>query len=155
MAVKIDKKIVGYKVQGEEKAQAPEQAVETPESNVIQMHESVERPERLVGSTYKIKPPMSEHAVYVTINDMVLNEATEHEIRRPFEVFINSKNMEHFQWVLALTRLISAVFRKGGTPPFWLQNSKQSLTLKVAILKRVVFLCPPWWLKLAMPLKIT
>ena len=124
MAVKIDKKIVGYKVQGEEKAQAPEQAVETPESNVVQMHESVERPERLVGSTYKIKPPMSEHAVYVTINDMVLNEATEHEIRRPFEVFINSKNMEHFQWVLALTRLISAVFRKGGDATFLVAELK-------------------------------
>lgn len=122
MTVKIDKKIVGYKVQGEEVSQEP--IVETPETNVIQMHESVERPERLVGSTYKIKPPMSEHAMYVTVNDMVLNEGTEHETRRPFEVFINSKNMEHFQWVVALTRLISAVFRKGGDATFLVEELK-------------------------------
>lgn len=125
MTIKIDKKIVGYTVQGEGQAteEQPNAAVEA-ESNVIQMHESVERPERLVGSTYKIKPPMSEHAMYVTVNDMVLNEGTEHEIRRPFEVFINSKNMEHFQWVVALTRLISAVFRKGGDATFMVEELK-------------------------------
>ena len=78
------------------------------------MHEKLERPEMLLGSTYKIKTPLSEHALYITVNDIVLNEGTEHEQRRPFEIFINSKNMEHFQWVLALTRIISAVFRKGG-----------------------------------------
>lgn len=122
MAIKIDKKIVAYKVQGEDDNQ--EQPAEAPETNVIHMHESVERPERLVGSTYKIKPPMSEHAMYVTVNDMVLNEGTEHEIRRPFEVFINSKNMEHFQWVVALTRLISAVFRKGGDATFLVEELK-------------------------------
>ena len=67
---------------------------------------------------------MSEHAMYITINDMVLNEGTEHEIHRPFEVFINSKNMEHFQWVVALTRLISAVFRKGGDATFLVEELK-------------------------------
>ncbi|MGI9332688.1 MAG: NrdJb [Gammaproteobacteria bacterium] len=82
------------------------------------MHERVERPDVLVGSTYKIKTPLSEHALYVTINDIVLNHGTEHEQRRPFEVFINSKNMEHFQWIVALTRIISAVFRKGGDVTF-------------------------------------
>ena len=123
MTVKIDKKIVAYKVQ-DEGAVPREQPVETAASNVVHMHELVERPERLAGSTYKIKPPLSEHAVYVTVNDMLLNEGTEHEIRRPFEVFINSKNMEHFQWVIALTRLISAVFRKGGDATFLVEELK-------------------------------
>src|SRR3546814_5760222 len=68
------------------------------------MHERLERPEALVGATYKIKSPLVEHAMYVTINDIVLNAGTEHELRRPFEVFINSKNMDHFQWVVAITR---------------------------------------------------
>jgi hypothetical protein len=72
----------------------------------------------LLGSTYKIKTPLSEHSLYITINDMVLNPGTEHELRRPFEIFINSKNMDHFQWIVALTRIISAVFRKGGDVTF-------------------------------------
>lgn len=89
-----------------------------------QVNEALARPEMLVGSTYKIKTPMSEHALYVTINDVVLNEGTEHEQRRPFEVFINSKNMDHFQWVVALTRLMSAVFRKGGDVTFLVEELK-------------------------------
>ncbi len=76
----------------------------------------------LRGSTYKIKTPQSEHAMYVTINDIVLNEGTEHELRRPFEVFINSKNMDHFQWIVALTRIMSAVFRKGGDVNFLVEE---------------------------------
>jgi hypothetical protein len=82
------------------------------------MHENLARPESLQGMTYKIKTPLSEHAMYVTINDIVLNPDTEHELRRPFEIFINSKNMEHFQWIIALTRILSAVFRKGGDVTF-------------------------------------
>jgi hypothetical protein len=78
----------------------------------------------LVGSTYKIKTPVSDHAMYVTINDIVLNEGTEHEHRRPFEVFINSKNLDHFQWIVALTRIISAVFRKGGDVTFLVDELK-------------------------------
>jgi len=113
---KIDQKIIGYEVISKEK-QAKEQAKKD-QSSIVQMHESVQRPEMLIGSTYKIKTPMSEHAMYVTINDMLLNEGTEHEQRRPFEIFINSKNMEHYQWVVALTLLISAVFRKGGDITF-------------------------------------
>ena len=89
------------------------------------MHEEIGRPEELRGSTYKIKTPMSEHALYITINDIVLNEGTEHEQQWPFEIFINSKNMEHFQWVLALTRVISAVFRKGGDITFMATEMKQ------------------------------
>ena len=111
MSIHIAKKIVGYEVARD----APELESDQPETaEIIQMHEKVKRPERLEGTTYKLKTPVSEHAFYVTINDIILNEGTEHEIRRPFEIFVNSKNMDHFQWIVALTRIISAVFRKGG-----------------------------------------
>jgi len=126
MAIKLDNKIVGFDVvKEEEKDAAQEIASESTavsesvaDGNVVHMHEKVERPETLMGSTYKIKTPLSEHSLYVTINDIVLNQGTEHELRRPFEVFINSKNMDHFQWIVALTRIISAVFRKGGDVTF-------------------------------------
>ena len=133
MAVKIDKKIKGYAVlKPEDKAKevaAAAVARETveaslPTADVIQMHERIERPEVLIGSTYKIKSPLVEHAMYVTINDIVLNAGTEHELRRPFEVFINSKSMEHFQWIVALTRIMSAVFRKGGDVTFLVEEMK-------------------------------
>ncbi len=128
MAVKIEKKIVSYQVVEEETAVEESAAskvacgAEEDTSNVIQMHEKLERPDHLVGSTYKIKTPLSEHALYVTINDILLNEGTDHEQRRPFEVFINSKNMDHFQWIVALTRIISAVFRKGGDVTFLVEE---------------------------------
>lgn len=114
MTIKINEKIMGYEVVKEEPVRA--------ESNVVHMHEKLERPEMLVGSTYKIKTPLTEHALYVTINDIVLNPDTPHEKRRPFEIFINSKNMDHFQWVVALTRVISAVFRKGGDVTFLVEE---------------------------------
>ncbi|MDH4258920.1 MAG: NrdJb, partial [Gammaproteobacteria bacterium] len=68
--------------------------------------------------------PVSDHAMYLTINDIMLNEGTEHEHRRPFEIFINSKNLDHFQWIVALTRIISAVFRKGGDVAFLTEELK-------------------------------
>ncbi|HTE39391.1 MAG TPA: hypothetical protein VK629_01090, partial [Steroidobacteraceae bacterium] len=97
---------------------------ELPTADVIQMHERIERPEVLIGSTYKIKSPLVEHAMYVTINDIVLNAGSEHEQRRPFEIFVNSKSMEHFQWIVALTRIMSAVFRKGGDVTFLVDEMK-------------------------------
>mgnify|MGYP003625997170 CR=1 FL=1 len=125
MATKIDKKIVGFKVvSAEEKAQQEKQAVEDAKTSLERVHEDLARPEFLMGSTYKIKTPMSEHALYITINDMVLNQETEHEQRHPYEMFINSKNMEQFQWVVALTRVISAVFRKGGDVTFMVEELK-------------------------------
>jgi hypothetical protein len=129
MAIKIDKKITGYNVvKPEDKVAAPAVTAATPKeapmAEVIQMHESVERPETLVGSTFKIKSPLFEHALYVTINDIVLNLGTPHELRRPFEIFINSKNMDHFQWIVALTRILSAVFRKGGDVTFIVEELK-------------------------------
>ena len=124
MGTKIEKKIVKYGVVKEEEQQAPPAVAEPsePESNVVHLTEELERPEMLVGSTYKIKTPLSEHALYVTINDIILNAGTPHELRRPFEIFINSKNMDHFQWIVALTRIISAVFRKGGDVTFLVEE---------------------------------
>jgi hypothetical protein len=125
MNKKIEKKIVGYKVVSEEQEAPKAEAMETPtESNIIQMHEKVSRPEALAGSTYKIKTPMSDHAMYLTINDIILNEGTDHELRRPFEIFLNSKNMDQYQWISALTRVISAVFRKGGDCTFLVEELK-------------------------------
>ena len=119
MAIRINQKIVDY---GIDAKAAPPPSSPRPVAEVIQMHEKLERPEMLLGSTYKIKTPLSDHALYVTINDVVLNAGTEHEQRRPFEIFINSKNMEHFQWIVALTRIISAVFRKGGDVAFLVEE---------------------------------
>jgi len=129
VTIKISKKIKGYSV-GKPEALVPPvvadppDVIEVPKAEVIQMHEKVERPDTLVGATYKIKSPLFEHALYVTINDIVLNAGTEHELRRPFEVFINSKNMDHFQWIVALTRIMSAVFRKGGDVTFLVEELK-------------------------------
>jgi hypothetical protein len=131
MTIKIEQKIKGYQVvTTEEKAAAAVVAAQAAKdaapkgAEVIQMHESLERPETLVGSTYKVKSPLFEHALYVTLNDIVLNAGTQHEQRRPFEVFINSKNMDHFQWIVALTRILSAVFRKGGDVTFIVEELK-------------------------------
>lgn len=126
---KIENKIVGYAVQKpEEKKAEPKKVVraesEPGRAEIIRMHEKLERPEMLVGSTYKVKTPVSDHAMYVTINDIILNEGTEHEKRRPFEIFINSKNLDHYQWIVALTRIISAVFRKGGDVTFLVDELK-------------------------------
>lgn len=135
MATKITKKITGYNVvKNEPKAEAPK--VEAPVDNVIHMHEKVERPEMLIGSTYKIKTPLSEHSLYVTINDIILNPGTEHELRRPFEIFINSKNMDHFQWIVALTRIISAVFRKGGDVTFLVDEMRSVFDPRGGYFKR-------------------
>ncbi|GIT88518.1 adenosylcobalamin-dependent ribonucleoside-diphosphate reductase [Roseobacter sp. OBYS 0001] len=90
-----------------------------PHGDVIYMSEPLDRPSELEGNTYKVKWPDSEHALYITINDIVLNGH-----RRPFEVFINSKNMEHFAWTVALTRMISAVFRRGGDVSFVVEELK-------------------------------
>jgi len=130
MAIRIEKKIVGYKIGGNEAVDAapvaatPADAAAGDENgdNVVQLHEKLERPEMLIGSTYKVKTPLSEHALYVTINDIILNHGTDYELRRPFEIFINSKNMDHFQWIVALTRIISAVFRKGGDVTFLVEE---------------------------------
>ncbi len=144
MTHSIEQKIVGYKVVSKSadadnqvalkpddafvavtEVATPHVAVIVPQQVALQsMNETIDRPEMLLGSTYKIKTPTSEHALYITVNDIFLNAGTAHEERRPYEIFINSKNMEHFQWVLVLTRLISAVFRKGGDATFLVEEMK-------------------------------
>ena len=100
MTIKISKKIVKYNVQkpDEKPVEVKPVLVADPDefqdkngrtAKVVRMHEKVERPDVLIGSTYKIKTPVSDHAMYVTINDIVLNEGTKYEQRRPFEIFVN------------------------------------------------------------------
>jgi hypothetical protein len=129
MTIKIEKKITGYNVvteetKAEEAARAAElnQKASEKTADIVQLGEPLSRPDKLVGNTYKIKTPVTEHALYITINDVVMNEGTPQEHRRPFEIFINSKNMEHFQWIVALTRVMSAVFRKGGDVTFLVEE---------------------------------
>ena len=128
--IKIEKKIVKISVQKPEAEKAAAAAREAKVirkeggGKVVRIHEKLERPDVLIGSTYKIKTPVSDHAMYLTINDIVMNEGSEYEHRRPFEIFINSKNLDHFQWIVALTRVISAVFRKGGDVTFLVEEMK-------------------------------
>jgi ribonucleoside-diphosphate reductase alpha chain len=86
---------------------------------IVQMFRPLDRPEALPGKTYKVRWPESDHAIYITLNDIVQDGR-----RRPFEVFINSKNMEHYAWTVALTRMISAVFRRGGDVAFVVEELK-------------------------------
>jgi ribonucleoside-diphosphate reductase alpha chain len=90
-----------------------------PHGDVVYIAEPLDRPQSLEGATYKLKWPDSEHAIYITINDIIHGGR-----RQPFEVFINSKNMEHFAWTVALTRMISAVFRRGGDVSFVVEELK-------------------------------
>ncbi len=142
MSIKIEKKITKYAVQKPEETQAAaakaevqaenkaaalalsskpvekivtERAEKKHKAEVIRMHEALERPDMLIGSTYKVKTPVSDHAMYITINDIILNEGTPYEQRRPFEIFINSKNLDHFQWIVAL---------KGGDVAFLVEELK-------------------------------
>jgi ribonucleoside-diphosphate reductase alpha chain len=88
-------------------------------AEVVYLAEPLDRPNSLEGHTYKLKWPETEHAMYITINDVLMNGS-----RRPFEVFVNSKNMEHYAWTLALTRMVSAVFRRGGDVSFVVEELK-------------------------------
>ena len=89
------------------------------EGGVVYIAQPLDRPEDLPGRTYKIKWPGSDHAIYITVNDVMQDGR-----RRPFEIFINSKNMEHYAWTVALTRMISAVFRRGGDVSFVVEELK-------------------------------
>ncbi len=102
---------------------APAPAAPTPATldsgDVVYIAEPLDRPVELEGVTYKLKWPASEHAIYITLNDITVQGR-----RRPFEIFINSKNMEHYAWTVALTRMISAVFRRGGDVSFVVEELK-------------------------------
>jgi ribonucleoside-diphosphate reductase alpha chain len=115
-------KVTGSVLTASEAPAKPEEAQKplvAHDGEVIYISEPLDRPQELEGSTYKLKWPDSEHAIYITVNDIVIGGR-----RRPFEVFINSKNMEHFAWTVALTRMISAVFRRGGDVSFVVEELK-------------------------------
>ncbi len=100
-------------------APAPMPAAPGNSGAVVYMSEPLEREPALAGYTYKLRWPASDHALYITINDIERDGR-----RRPFEIFINSKNLEHYAWTLALTRMISAVFRRGGDVSFVVEELK-------------------------------
>lgn len=112
---RISSKIKSYRLYTEEPKSHP---------MVQSVDEKLKRPTELNGTTYRLKTPLANSALYVTINDIVLNKGTPFESRQPFEIFINSKEMENFQWVVALTRLVSAIFRKGGDIIFIVEELK-------------------------------
>ena len=113
--IKIDKKISKVAIKDTSNNEEIDALSES-----IQMSEKLKRPSVLHGTTYKIKTPdhVSNHALYITINDIILNEGTDAEEMRPFEIFINTKSMQNFESKLAMTRLMSAIFRKGGDVSF-------------------------------------
>jgi len=98
---------------------APKPADVYEAGGVVYMTQPLSRPEALPGRTYKIRWPVADHAIYITINDIVQDGR-----RRPFEIFINSKSMEHYAWTVGLTRMISAVFRRGGDVSFVVEELK-------------------------------
>jgi ribonucleoside-diphosphate reductase alpha chain len=110
----LDAKQTSEKVETLRASEAPRHPCD-----VVYISEPLERPETLMGQTYKLKWPDSPHAIYVTMNDVIVAGR-----RRPFEIFINSKNMEHYAWTVALTRMISAVFRRGGDVSFVVEELK-------------------------------
>lgn len=128
--IRVEKKIV------EANVLTREQQEQQAQDAAVAMHEKIERPQVLDGRTYRIKPPLCQSALYITINNIVLNPGTPHEVVQPFEIFINSKEMEHFQWIVALTRLISAVFRKGGDVGFLVEQLRSVFDPKGGYFKK-------------------
>jgi len=115
---KVSKKITSYRVVKDE------QPIADTIEHKITIDETHVRPDMLFGCTYKIKTPVTEHAFYITINDVILNKYTDNEIRLPYEIFINTKNMEQFQWIIGMTRMISGIFRNGGNIIFIIEELK-------------------------------
>ena len=133
--IKVDKKIVGCSVVSKDTDTLAEQeALAAPPSEV--MSETYKRPDMANGSTYRIKTPLFDSAMYITINDVILNPGTPQEHIRPLEMFINSKEMSQFQWIVALTRIISAVFRKGGDVTFLVEELKSVFDPKGGYFKK-------------------
>lgn len=120
MTTRIDQKIRSASVVKPGSGAAPMAEV----SNVVHMHEAIERSEKMIGATIKIKNAALEHAIYVTVNHIVLNAGTKNETIRPFEIFFNTKDASSQQWMLALTLLMSGIFRKGGDFAFIIDEFK-------------------------------
>ena len=117
LGVSIDELTGPSEVRAQGKAQ--KNAITPAPADVVYLSDPLDRPESLEGHTYKLQWPDSPHAIYITLNDIRLNGR-----RIPFEIFINSKNMEHYAWTVALTRMISAVFRRGGDVSFVVEELK-------------------------------
>ena len=126
----IKKRIVDYRVdtdnQPEQKSERslPPLVETSPDPTALRKHEHHERPQPQRRTPSNVKTPVTDHAMYVTTNATTLNAAPEFEPPRPFEIFINSKNLDHYQWIVALTRIMSAVFRKGGDVTFIVDELK-------------------------------
>lgn len=97
-------------------------AVSADTPHIQELNERVKREKVLHGSTYQLKTPLSEYTWYITINNIILNEGTEHEKIQPFEIFFNTKDVTSYQWMIFASRLLSAVFRKGGDIKFILDE---------------------------------
>ena len=123
MPAKIEKKIVAWAVKAksteskDDTSTPKNEDTSTPTEPTVLEH--VKRPEYLSGGTYKIKPPTAEHALYLTFSDIEVDGVV-----RPYEVFVHCKNMDDYQWVIALTRVVSAIFRKGGEVAFLVDEFK-------------------------------
>lgn len=115
---KIDKKIISQRIIKNTEENKEDLIIKT------SLTEDHPRDEHLEGRTYKLKTPITEHAFYITINDIVLNKDTDYESRHPYELFINTKNMEQFQWIIGISRMVSAIFRKGGDLTFIIEELK-------------------------------
>jgi len=111
--VKISKKIVGWKVNVTEDKHG--------NTHTVHVAETLERPRIVTGRTYKINPAVTDCAMYITINDITLDDGTV----RPLEMFISSKHVAHQQWITALTRMVSAIFRKSGPYTFVAEELEQ------------------------------
>jgi len=117
---KKDKDLAEPELPLEAPTKKPAAAAKGDPGAVVQMFRPLGRPGELPGKTYKLQWPESDHAMYITLNDIVDDAGR----IRPFEIFINSKNMEHYAWTVALTRMISAVFRRGGDVSFVVEELK-------------------------------
>lgn len=108
--LKISRKIVSVAIKKDT------DEVEVP--NLEYVHEDLKRPFKLKGTTYRIKPPQESSGLYLTVNNIILNEGTDNEQEYPYEVFVNAREMDSYQWIVAMTRSASAIFRKGGNVTF-------------------------------------
>ena len=134
MTEKIEQKITGFSVKKE-----AEEAGQKETIWLEQMGEHIDRPDKLLGETVKIKTPNTEHAVYVTLNDVILNERTEHEKIHPYEIFIQTKDTSHVQWIMILARTLSAIFRKGGDVTFIIEEMKNTHAPNSGYLKKGIW----------------
>jgi hypothetical protein len=121
--IEISKKITCVSVVNKENNTANTAEKET---QPIERIQETKRPKQLDSRTYKIKASTGyDHAYYISISNVVLNEGTQLKEVRPYEIFINTKDKINVQWVHALTFMMSAIFRKGGEYMFLLDELRE------------------------------